>query len=55
MHLCMNRNRIWLEGVRGKPNLRQINGPASKKMVEYGREHPINESAAVLSVENNKL
>jgi hypothetical protein len=29
--------------------------PQLKKMVEYGREHPINESSAVVSVKNNKL
>jgi GNAT superfamily N-acetyltransferase len=52
--LCPNRQGVWLEGVRVRPDRRR-SGVASRllnEMLEYGRKAGAPEALAVVSLEN---
>lgn len=53
-YVCPNRNIVWLEGIRVRPDYRRrsIATHLIKKMVEYGKEKGAKEAAAVVSINN---
>jgi GNAT superfamily N-acetyltransferase len=54
VYLCPNKNSIWLEGIRVRPDyrLRSIATELIKKMVRYGEEQGAKEAAAIVSANN---
>lgn len=54
VHLCPNRNMIWLEGIRIRSDCRRrhIATELIRKMLEYGMEQNAKESAAIVSTNN---
>ncbi len=54
VHLCPNREMIWLEGIRIRSDYRRrhVATELIKKMLEYGIEQGTEESAAIVSANN---